>query len=188
MGDVSILNSFPFHLQSDHANWILWYLEHFDRQRTRRNESKNAMLRFQLTLSLSSRSSLRNAPIKSKLQNRTAPPPPYAHTHTRTHTHTQHTYPPRANLGHLTTFCARRMGSLTGKAFSGMGNLTLPRLVWTVVKCQVFSRAPKWRYKHVFGQDGEKRYSTELANWASFPFPFSNWTVKEILLRNSSLS
>ena len=45
------------------------------------------------------------APIKSKLQH--VPPPPS-----------------RANLGHLTIFCARGMGNLTGKAFCGVGNLT----------------------------------------------------------------
>ena len=42
------------------------------------------------------------APIKSKLQH---PPPP----------------PPRANPGHLTIFCARGVGNLTGKAFPGWG-------------------------------------------------------------------
>ena len=44
-----------------------------------------------------------NAPIKSKLQ---------------------HPRPPRANPGHLTIFCARGVGNLTGKAFPGVGNLT----------------------------------------------------------------
>ena len=34
--------------------------------------------------------------------------------------------PPRANPGHLTIFCARRVGNLTGKAFPGVGNFTLP--------------------------------------------------------------
>ena len=47
----------------------------------------------------------RNAPIKSKLQH---PPPP------------------RANPGHLTIFCAREWGIWPGKAFPGVGNLTLP--------------------------------------------------------------
>ena len=47
------------------------------------------------------------APIKSKPQH--SPPPP-----------------PRENPGHLTIFCARGVGNLTGKAFPGVGNLTLP--------------------------------------------------------------
>ena len=49
------------------------------------------------------------APIKSKLQH---PPPP------------------RANPGHLTTFCARGVGNLTGKAFPGVGNLTFAWVGW----------------------------------------------------------
>ena len=52
--------------------------------------------------------------------------------------------PPRANPGHLTTFCARGVGNLTGKAFPGVGNLTFAWVGWGKLnrKCQVFW-APK---------------------------------------------
>ena len=52
------------------------------------------------------------APIKSKLQ-----------------------HPP----GHLTIFCARGVGNLTGKAFPGVGNLTFAWVGWGKLnrKCQV---------------------------------------------------
>ena len=39
--------------------------------------------------------------------------------------------PPRANPGHLTIFCARGVGNLTGKAFPGVGNLTFAGENWT---------------------------------------------------------
>ena len=35
-----------------------------------------------------------------------------------------------ANLGHLTVFCARGVGNLTGKAFPGVGNLTFAWVAW----------------------------------------------------------
>ena len=38
--------------------------------------------------------------------------------------------PPRANPGHLTTFCAWGVGNLTGKAFLGVGNLTFAWVGW----------------------------------------------------------
>ena len=80
------------------------------------------------------------APIKSKLQH---PPPP------------------RENPGHLTIFCARGVGNLTGKAFPGVGNLTFAWVGWGKLnrKCQVsngfFSGAEVANtYKHAFGRDG----------------------------------
>ena len=127
MGDVSILNSFPFHLQSDHANWILWYLQYFNGQRTRRNENKNAKLRFHLTLSL-----------KSKLQD---PPPPY--THARTRTHNTHTHPGQTSGIWLLSVLGEWEVWLVGPS-RGWGIWPLPWWVWTAIKCQVFSRAPKW--------------------------------------------
>ena len=57
--------------------------------------------------------------------------------------------PPRANPGHLTIFCARGVGNLTGKAFPGVGNLTFAWVGWGKLnrKCQAsngfFFRAPK---------------------------------------------
>ena len=47
--------------------------------------------------------------------------------------------PPRANPGHLTIFCARGVGNLTGKAFPGVGNLTFAWVGWGKLnwKCQV---------------------------------------------------
>ena len=57
--------------------------------------------------------------------------------------------PPRANPGHLTIFCARGVGNLTGKAFPGVGNLTFAWVGWGKLnrKCQVsngfFFWAPK---------------------------------------------
>ena len=76
-----------------------------------------------------------NAPIKSKLQH---PPPP------------------RANPGHLTIFCARGVGNLTGKSFPGVGNLTFAWVGWGKLnrKCQVsngffFGRRVANSYEHV---------------------------------------
>ena len=47
--------------------------------------------------------------------------------------------PPRANPGHLTIFCARGVGNLTGKSFPGVGNLTFAWVGWGKLnrKCQV---------------------------------------------------
>ena len=88
------------------------------------------------------RLALHYAPIKSKLQH---PPPP-----------------PQANPGHLTIFCARGVGNLTGKAFPGVGNLTFAWVGWGKLnrKCQVsngfffLGAEVANSYKHVFGRDG----------------------------------
>ena len=53
---------------------------------------------------------------------------------------------PRANPGHLTIFCARGVGNLTGKAFLGVGNLTFAWVGWGKLnlKCQVSNRFFFW--------------------------------------------
>ena len=47
-------------------------------------------------------------------------------------------FQPRANPGHLTIFCARGVGNLTGKAFPRVGNLTFAWVGWGKLRFNVF--------------------------------------------------
>ena len=103
---------------------------------------------------------------------------------------------PRANLGHLTTFCARGVGSLTGKAFRGMRNLNFIWVGWwkSNRKCQVsngfFVRAPKSLTTiNTCLDEMEEFKGRDIAiSWVTVFFLLATEVSKKFCLRNSSLS